>query len=154
MRRFSVLTAAVCSIAGFSLALAQTPEIPTALSVKEVMHYVINPAAETFWKAGGEVDTADGAEKRTPISEEQWAATEHAAAVLHESGGVLLAAGRNRDEPEWRKFSQDLAAAGVLALRAAQARDDEKIFEAGSAVYDSCFGCHRKYIPRQGPPLP
>jgi len=124
------------------------------MSVKEVMHYVVNPAAETFWKAGGEVDTADGAEKRTPRTEEQWAATEHAAAVLQESGGLLLVTGRGRDEPEWRKFSADLTAAGVLALRAAQARDDEAIFAAGSAAYDSCFGCHRKYIPRRGPPLP
>lgn len=117
------------------------------LSNAERMRHVVNPAAELYWKAGGAVDTEEGGADRTPVTPERWAEIVNAAAVLQESG-VLLMDDPRAKEPEWAKASAALNAGGAAALAAARAKDGEKVFEAGSALYDSCFSCHAKYIPR------
>ena len=161
------LAGAFC-LAGVAAAVAQTPA-PTAparpaapsapapaplaaaktmLSVKDLMKYVTNPAAETFWKAGGEVETEEGVQSRTPETEARWIEAANAAAVLLESGNLLMMQGRARGDKEWMQYSQQLADAGAAGLKAAQAKDGEATFAAGSEAYDSCFKCHGRYIPR------
>jgi hypothetical protein len=56
--------------------------------------------------------------------------------------------GRARDDDRWMKYAQQLASAGVLAVKAAEARDEKQTFDAGSALYDACYACHARYIPR------
>ncbi len=130
------------------------PGIPfpgkTLLTVKEVMRHIVNPAAELYWKAAGEVDTAEGEIHRAPKPEDndRWAAAVNAAAVLQESGNLLMLQGRARDDKQWMKIAQQLADAGALAKTAAEARDEKKTFDAGSALYDACYACHGRYIPR------
>lgn len=122
----------------------------TVLSVKAVMRHIVNPAAELYWKAGGEVDTEAGAQHRAPTPEDaaRWNATIDAAYTLQESGNLLMLQGRARDDDRWMKLSQQLVDAGVLAVAAAEAHDPAKTFAAGSALYDACFACHGRYIPR------
>lgn len=128
-------------------ATAQPAPTPT---VREIMRNVVNPAAELFWKAGGEVDTEEGAVQRAPTPEDaaRWTAALDAATTLQGGGARLTAPGVARDADQWVVFSKQLADAGTLAVAAAKARDGAKTFEAGSALYDACYGCHAKYIPR------
>jgi hypothetical protein len=56
--------------------------------------------------------------------------------------------GRTRNDPQWTKWAQDLNNAGVAGIKAAQARDGEATFAAGSDMYEACFACHAKYISR------
>jgi hypothetical protein len=46
------------------------------------------------------------------------------------------------------KYAVQLTNAGLAGMAAAQARNHDKTFDAGSAMYDACFACHGKYIPR------
>jgi mono/diheme cytochrome c family protein len=39
-----------------------------------------------------------------------------------------------------------LVEVGVLAAAAAQAKDPERVFEAGEQVYNVCAGCHMRYV--------
>jgi hypothetical protein len=120
------------------------------LSVREVMRRIVNPAAELYWKAAGEVDTVEGEQHRVPSPEDnaRWEATLNAAAALQESGHLLMMQGRARDDQRWMTLSRQLIDAGAQAMTAAQARNEDKTFEAGSALYDACFACHAAYIPR------
>lgn len=128
-------------------AASQPRAEPAVLSTRDLMRHVVNPAAELFWKGSGTVDTEQGEANRTPTSDAAWAALVNAAAVVQESGALLLLPERARDE-DWARFSRQLASAGAAGVEAARARDEEAVFEAGSAMYEACYACHGKYIPR------
>ena len=168
MRRALILMAGLsAAIAGNGLALAQAPaKAPakpdamaaaakpapaerTLLSVKDVMRHIINPAAETFWAHSGEVDDDKGANDRVPTSQEQWNINIDTAAQLAEAGNLLMMDGRARDpNGPWMKYALALNKAGVAGMAAATAHDHDKTNDAGSAMYDACFQCHGRYIPR------
>jgi hypothetical protein len=148
---FRTLTLAGAVALCAAAASSQTPPpSPGLLPVKLVMKHIVNPAAELFWKAGGEVDTAEGETKRAPTADDdaRWSAALDAAAQLQEAGNLLKMPGRARDDGQWMKFAGDLNAAGALAMKAAQARDPKAMDDSGSALYNACFECHAKYIPR------
>lgn len=128
---------------------APTPAAPPS-PVKLFMRGEVNPAAELYWKAAGEEDTAEGEHHRAPGPEDEarWKATVQAALTLQESGRRLQTAEYARDGDRWMRFARQLTAAGVQAEAAARARSEEKTFAAGSALYDACFACHAVYIPR------
>jgi len=168
MRRILILTTAVLLLAGAG-ASQPIPAPPTAppavvvptppgvaspfknlLPVKDVMRHIVNPAAELYWKDSGEIDTAAGEEHRVPSATDdaRWNAAIDAAMTLEEAGNLLMMQGRARDDKQWMRYAQQLSDAGVLAVAAAQARDETKTFDAGSALYNACFNCHGRYIPR------
>jgi len=122
----------------------------TLLPVKAVMHHIINPAAELYWQASGEIDTAEGAVHRAPAAgdDDRWNAAVDAAATLQEGGNLLMMRGRARDDGLWQRYAQQLVDAGALGIAAAEARDEKKTFDAGTALYNACFNCHERYIPR------
>src|SRR5215218_7286952 len=97
----------------------QTPVLPfgqpgkSMLTTKDVMRYVVNPAAETYWQAGGEVDEGEKRSLRTPTEEARWTGALAAASVILESGNLLMMEGRARNDPQWVKWAQDLNNAGV-----------------------------------------
>ena len=129
------------------------PPIPAPgrvlLGTKDVMRHIVNPAAEAFWARSGEVDDEKGANDRTPKDDENWKISLDSAAQLVEAGNLLQMEGRARDpKGPWMKYSVQLTNAGLAAMAAAQAKNHDKTFDAGSAIYDSCFACHSRYIPR------
>jgi hypothetical protein len=134
---------------------AAKPAAPVAaprgvmLSVKDVMRHIVNPAAETYWAQSGEVDDAKGANDRVPTAQAEWDINIHTAATIAEAGNLLLMDGRARDpNGPWAKYALALNAAGIAGMAAATAHDHDKTNDAGSAMYDACFQCHGRYIPR------
>jgi len=119
------------------------------LSTKDVMRHIVNPAAEAFWARSGVVDDEKGANDRTPADDANWAISLDSAAQLAEAGNLLQMEGRARDpDGPWMKYAVQLTKAGLAGMAAAQAKDHDKTFDAGSAIYDACYACHGKYIPR------
>jgi hypothetical protein len=121
----------------------------TLLSVKDVMRHIINPAAETYWAHSGEVDDEKGANDRVPTSQDAWNINIDTAAQIAEAGNLLMMDGRARDPSgPWMKYAIALNKAGIAGMAAATAHDHDKTNDAGSAMYDACFQCHGRYIPR------
>ncbi|MBS03181.1 MAG: hypothetical protein CMQ24_10810 [Gammaproteobacteria bacterium] len=154
-----LVTAAVLFAAGLLTACAPAPE-PAALPFKTgpgdieyLMHYVLEPAAETIWDSAGSVITEDGEETLHPTTEEGWIAVEHAAAVISESGNLLMIPGRAPTAGDWIEYSQGLVDTGKTVLAAAQARDHEALFETGGHLYNVCVACHQVYW-REAPQRP
>src|SRR5437667_12710137 len=54
------------------------------------------------------------------------------------------------DQPDWIKFTQDLAEAGKLAYKASQSRNQDAVIEATNTVSDACLNCHQVYRDRRG----
>jgi len=49
------------------------------------------------------------------------------------------------DKGEWATTSKALADAGMLVLKATQAKNAEGILEAGETLNASCDNCHNQY---------
>jgi hypothetical protein len=129
----------------FSSACAPKPEFKPVASVQQLMESTIEPAAEVLFESVGTVITFSGVEEIAPKNDEEWAVVRHNAMTLAESGNLLMIGDRPRDQGDWIKMSQALVDVGVVALKAAEAKNPEALFEAGGQVYEVCQQCHRKY---------
>jgi len=120
------------------------PFMPMA-TLPQLMHGVVDPAADVLWASVGSIVTKDGVEDFFPRTEEEWILVENAAVMLMESGNLLMIGDRVRDHGEWMTMSQGLIDAGKLALTAAQSRNPDEIFRVGGEIYAACDGCHQRY---------
>jgi len=125
------------------------PPERTLLSVKDVMRHIVNPAAESYWAHSGEVDDEKGVNDRIPTNDANWQINIDDAAQIAEAGNLLMMEGRARDpNGPWMRYAVALNKAGIAGMAAASAHDHDKTNDAGSAMYDACFGCHGRYIQR------
>ncbi len=128
-----------------SVPVAHPAAAPPVASVGHIMQAIVNPAAEQVFGAVSTIVTAAGTEEKQPRTDEEWEAVTASAAVLVESGRMLLADGRVVDGDAWTSYANDLIGAGAAALKAAQARDAQGVFNTGEALYLACDNCHRTY---------
>ena len=121
-----------------------TPFHPVA-SVKDLMNWVIDPNSDVLWGSVGTIITAEGREELQPITDEQWATLRNAAAVVAESGNLLMMKGRAIEEDEWMKAARAMLDAASLAVQATEAKDKDALFDAGGTLYEACTACHSRY---------
>jgi hypothetical protein len=121
------------------------PATGAALSLKEVMLWVIDPAADVIWESVAIIITKKGEEQKAPKTDEQWDAVRNAAATLIESRHLLLLPGRARDDAHWTAAAARLAQAAEISLKAAQAKNVAALFESGATIYNACSACHARY---------
>lgn len=115
--------------------------------VHEVMEHVLDPAADVVWGASGYVITEAGEEDLSPKTDEEWMAVENAAAVVAESGNLLMLPGRApQGEADWIRHSQAMTEAGLKAMKAAEAKNKQGVFDTGGEIYQTCLACHEQYI--------
>ena len=118
------------------------------------MTWVVDPAADVIWGSAGFVVTAEGARDLAPATEEGWARVRHSAAVVAESGNLLLlphlapagdGASSGRPPADWIEFASGMTSMAEQALQAVDAQDAEALFEAGGHLYNVCVACHQVY---------
>jgi hypothetical protein len=145
----AALTASA-ALAGDAPAGAAAPPFRVVLDMHALMDRVIDPAADVIWESAGTVVTLEGERDLAPTTDEGWSAVQNAAALLAESGNLLLVPARVRPGAEWARFSVELSQAGERAMAAAEARDGAALFEIGAELYQICLGCHVRYIVEEG----
>lgn len=119
----------------------------TALDVTQIMALVLEPASDVLWDSGGWVLDAAGYEELYPTTDEGWDYVRAQAAIIVESGNMLALPGRAQDDDAWLIYSEGLSAAGILAMEAAAAHNEEDFFQAGAQLYSVCTACHQAYNP-------
>lgn len=152
MRQMSIVLLAVvlCSCQSEAPTPAAAPE-PTAAQfheatdVKQVMNWIMEPNADVIWESVGTIITEEGEQNLRPETDEQWIAIRDAAAVVAESGNLLLTPGRMRDSGDWMKHAHELTKAAQEVIAAAEAKDVDSLFTAGGDVYLVCTACHSQY---------
>ena len=115
--------------------------------VQELMLHVVEPSAQTYWGAVGWIIDAEGEEYIHPTSDEEWLAVENAAFMVAESGNLMMMADRALDDDGWIAMSQALVDVGERSLRAAEARNEQGVFDLGAEMYYVCSNCHARYSP-------
>jgi len=126
-----------------------TPEGPTltpVASVKHIMYGIVQPAATAIYQSVSYISTPEGIQDKRPETDAEWAALENSAAALIESGNLLLIGDRALDKGEWTKMTQMMIEAGIVALKAAQAKDADGILASGENINASCETCHERYL--------
>lgn len=127
--------------------LAELPNFQPIGGIKLTMGVVLEPAAEKVWDSAGFIITKDNVENLAPTTEEAWAEVRHGAAVVAEAGNLLMMSGRTMPGPEWMQISRSLTEAGKRAMAAAEAQDEEALFNVGGEIYAVCVSCHQRYWP-------
>ena len=127
-----------------SQAVAQPPFEPV-LEMHDLMASVLDPATDVIWGAAGAVITADGEQDLAPVDEAGWQAVFDAAAIVTESGNLLMLPGRAKDNADWMEYSAALIDTGKEAMAAAKAKDAQAVFDVGGKLYLICVACHQAY---------
>ena len=139
-------------IAGERTARAATPaavatavETAPVASIKQIMIGITNPAAMVVYEAVGTKSTAAGIEEIAPKTDEEWAKVGSAAAAVVESGNLMLMGSRAIDKGDWVKMTHAMMDQGKAAMKAVEAKDKDKIVEAGGELNTTCDNCHARY---------
>jgi len=138
----------------FGCSAAPEPAAPPAsavrpvLSLKQLMEWVIDPAADAVWDSVKTIITEQGTKETAPQTQEQWDAVRNGAAMLAESSNLLMMQTRARDQGEWSAAARRLAETAEKALKAAGSRGAAGAFAAGGEIYDACAACHHRYAPQ------
>jgi hypothetical protein len=143
-----LIVASLCLAACAREAAAPPPPSPykSAGDVKFVMAMILDPATDVIWGAAGQIVTADGVQDLSPTTDEGWLLVQQSAAVVAESGNLLMMPDRARDGGDWIEISQGLVAAGQRAMKAASDKDAEAVFNVGAEIYNICTSCHQLYM--------
>ncbi len=126
---------------------SESAEQPFTLvaDLPDLMSTVVDPAADVYWDAVGWIIDASGTTEIRPESPEEWEAVRNAAYQVAESGNLMMMEGRAVPEPEWTAFAQALISVGRRAIEAAEARDEQGVFDVGAEIYAVCTACHATY---------
>ena len=146
---FALIAASAIALPGCSESPPRpAPPLQPVLSLKQLMEWVIDPAADAVWDSVKTIITEQGTKEIAPQTDEQWEAVRHGAATLHESAHLLTLEGRARDRDEWTKAARGLMEAADEALKAVAAKNPQAVFDAGGRIYSACAACHRRYAPQ------
>ena len=122
-------------------------EVQAVGDLHDTMTWVLDPAADVIWGSAGWVLTAEGTEDLTPTTEEGWNQVRHSAAVLAESGNLLLLPHLvpQTNGEAWIEFSRGMTRVAQEVLAAVDAKDSAALFETGGHLYNVCLACHQVY---------
>lgn len=128
------------------------PPYNTSLTMKQMMEWVIDPAADAVWESVAIIITEKGENHKAPKTDEEWTKVLSGAATLVESGNLLMMQGRARDDKKWLTAAKRMTDASMIALKAAEKKDVAALFDSGATIYNTCSACHAAY--RVGEPAP
>src|SRR5580692_9574030 len=82
-----------------------------------------------------------------------WEIVDYASIALAESAPLMLTPGRRCEngkpvpvnDPDWIRFTKEMAEVGRAAYRASQTRNQEKVSDISSDVSDACQHCHQVF---------
>jgi hypothetical protein len=79
--------------------------------------------------------------------DKEWVVVAYNALTMVEAWNLLMIPGRAKNNDDWMKKAQALVDVGVLAMKAAEAKDPGAVIKIGYQIYDVCAGCHDGYMP-------
>jgi hypothetical protein len=116
------------------------------MGVRELMQSVLNPNASVVWGAVSTVVTTAGIDEKRPQSDAEWGRVRNAAVTITKAGNQLMLSPRATDGSRWMKAAQALIDTSTAAMRAAEAKNADRLFSVGGEMYSACLTCHENYM--------
>jgi hypothetical protein len=135
MRRVPLALILALSLAGAAIAAGMT--------VKDEMKTVVDPATNTIFAVGGDVDPANGPDA-AKVPAMRWAEALAAAQKL-KGAAADLTGPQKQPGAEWTKSAADFAKLAADAETAAMMKDGAGFSAAANGLGDTCTACHSKY---------
>ena len=146
-------------------------DLKPAVSVKELMKYMIDPVADNIFNAVGTTITKEGIVDVEPKSDEDWDKISFGAVSLAEASHLLkirrafappgdenngtrpaveltpaqMTAKVERDPVEWNARIEALRNVALEALDVVRRRDVKELWDVGENLDNACEACHRSY---------
>jgi cytochrome c553 len=158
---------AVASVEPARASATETPlAFPAVGNLSQLMRGVMFPNSNIIFtvqthdpaekKKAGDAATADGGFNWSMWGSDLysgWEIVDYAAIALAESAPLMLTPGRRCEngkpvpvnDPDWIRFSKEMAQAGSAAYRASQTRNQEKVSDISGDVADACSHCHQVF---------
>jgi hypothetical protein len=149
---------------------ATQPEFMVEATIKDLMLGLIDTSADVVWLSVTTTVSDKGIVEVRPQNDEEWEQVRYGGLRLAEAANLLMIPGRktarpgeksiapgvelepeemdvliNKDLAGWNMRARALRDAAMLAVRAAEKHDADKIFEVGETIEHACEGCHRQY---------
>src|SRR5262249_54760284 len=136
------------------------PTAPPPANLAQLMKGVVYPSANVFFAAQSDDPATIKLDLKPSVSPNpltsvfgKWEAVENSALAMAESASLLSLPGRKCSNgvevplknPDWEQFVTDLREAGLMAYKASQLKDQEKVIDAADAVTSACSHCHARY---------
>lgn len=124
-------------------AAAVAPALKLPVSINATMVALVDHASEPLW-----IDAYVA-----PTTEDRWQEAEYNAYQLAIAGKLIQLEGTGPNDanwvidPKWKADSEELSAAGMDALAAAQARNVDQLNKAGDRLVAACESCHKSFKP-------
>jgi hypothetical protein len=123
----------------------------TSIDTRQLMSWIIDPGSKVVFGAVATIVTEQGEEQVQPRTDEEWNNVRNNAAIVLESGNLMLLDGRARkaqvqDPQDWNAKARALSEAARTAINATEVKDPEALFDASGVMYQACTDCHEKYI--------
>ena len=133
-----------------ALALAATgcssePAYRPVATIEQIMETSVEPTSNAVFDAAAWVN---GVQVGGPKTDDDWKLVQANALMLAETGNLLLMGPRMKDQTGWVIRTQAMMDAANDAAKAAEQKNTEAIFNAGTKIYQACTGCHLQYINR------
>jgi len=117
--------------------------VPVPVSINALMVAVVDHSAHEIWDAGN----------GGTMTGRDWQEVEQHAIQLAASGTLISLGGTGPadfgwvESPAWQGFAQELTSGAIAAQRAIQNQDQMALLQAGSAIVETCEGCHNTFKP-------
>jgi len=118
--------------------------LPLKVSLNQVMVAMVDFAADGIWRP---------AASETPLTDRQWLYVQQDATNLVASASLMTSVGTGVndavwvEDPDWRRWSEEVQILALQALDAAGERDQARLAATGDRLVEVCEACHRAFKP-------
>ncbi len=148
------------------------PGFPAVGNLQQLMRGIMFPNSNIIFtvqthdpaekKKAGKASAADGGFNWSTWGSDLysgWEIVDYAAIALAESAPLMLTPGRRCEngkpvpvnDPDWIRFTKEMAEVGWTAYRASQTRNQEKVSDISGDVADACQHCHQVFRDKRRP---
>jgi cytochrome c556 len=147
-------------------AKAAAPASRNPATLAQLMKGILFPSSNVIFFAQGDnpndvPEAKDPALAVNPLASSygKWEAVENAGLAIAEAANLLTVPGRKCSNglpvpvasADWPKLVQGLRDAGMVAYKAAQSKNQDKILDAADVLTTACANCHDKYREKPTP---
>ena len=136
------------ALIGLLVLLAAGSATAAAMTVRDEMKALVEPASNTIFALGGDVDPANGPDA-AKVEMARWQQGLIAAQAL-KLAAIDLNGSQKRPDPAWVASAGDFAKLTADLEAAATTRNGAAFSTAANALGDTCSACHAKFKPQAG----
>jgi cytochrome c556 len=146
------------------------PDLLKSATIKDIMDSMVDPSGEFLFGSVAEISDEHGITEKAPQTDEEWKEVRRHAITLLEAPNLLVMAGRkvaqageksenpqvelqpeqiqallDSDRASFAGRARALQEAATMALKAADARNKDALFDAATQIDKACENCHIHY---------